>query len=134
MTYTEWKTSNKEKKVKILLKLHNKTNVEIAEYFSYKNMVKNEKDFCSLYKENLKCHDMDNLNCFHCGCPHFQYTEDKTGLFTQDGLPVLSKCNVNAIQSKQFTATRAIHQDCSDCLIPHTFLYTTKTIKDNNVN
>ena len=52
------------------LKLEDKTTDEVIEYFKFENMVKNEPDFCPLYKDNKKCHDMEDLNCYLCACPN----------------------------------------------------------------
>lgn len=57
-------------------KLEGNTKQEIIEYFRFENMVKNEPDFCPLYKDNKKCHDMEDLNCYLCACPHFRFDDN----------------------------------------------------------
>jgi len=71
MTYSEWTQEHAKKHEKILEKLKNKSDDEVIRYFEYENMQKNEVDFCLLYKDNKKCHDVENLNCYLCACPHF---------------------------------------------------------------
>jgi len=39
---------------------NNLSDDEIIKYFSYDNMVKNELDFCPLYKDNKKCHNIED--------------------------------------------------------------------------
>ena len=118
MTYQEWANTHKEKRDKLVAKLSDLSVVEIVDYFDYDNMVIKETDFCGLYKDNTKCHDIKGLNCYNCGCPHFIY--DDNGLEVQDGITVFSKCNINAKEGSQFKSEAAIHQDCSNCTIPHT--------------
>jgi Zn-finger protein len=110
MTYIEWIEEHKNKHNAILEKLKGKNKEEIAEYFSYENMKINEPDFCPLYKENKKCHDMEKLNCYFCACPYFDF-KDKEKL--------VSYCTIDSKYGSFFESKNAIHQDCSNCLIPH---------------
>jgi len=118
MTYSEWVEEHSKKHQKILEKLKDKSDEEIIEYFDYENMRKNEEDFCLLYKDNKKCHDMDDLNCYLCACPHFRF-KDEMGFEQKEGKTVFSYCSINAKKGKQFVSEDAIHHDCSDCFIPH---------------
>ena len=59
-----------------------------------------EKDFCPLYDKNKKCHDIENLNCYLCGCPYFRVGKKR------------SWCSIDAKDGY-------IHQNCSNCTIPH---------------
>ena len=76
MTYEEWFLQQGELHASVMKKLINKTNDEVIEYFKFENMVNNEPDFCPLYKENKKCHDMEDLNCYLCACPNFRFDDN----------------------------------------------------------
>lgn len=117
MTYSEWTTEHAMKHKKILEKLKDKSDDEVIEYFAYENMQKNEKDFCLLYKDNKKCHDMENLNCYLCACPHFRF--DDNGFKKKNGKTIFSFCSIESKKGKFFESEEVIHQDCSDCVIPH---------------
>ncbi|WP_458701330.1 hypothetical protein ACKGJI_04250 [Sulfurospirillum sp. 1307] len=117
MTYSQWVKEHAKKHQKILKKLKDKSDDEVVEYFFYENMQKNEKDFCLLYSEHKKCHDMKNLNCYLCACPYFRFRDggfDKIG-----GKTIYSFCSINSKHGKTFETDDAIHQDCSECIIPH---------------
>lgn len=119
MTYAEWTKEHKKKVEKIQRKLEKKgyTKQEVIAYFNWDNMVKKEKDFCGLYKDNKKCHNMDNLNCYLCGCPHFKCSD--IPLFTRQENKVFSVCGINSNKAKTFTVDNNTHCDCSDCFLPH---------------
>ncbi len=93
----------------------NYTKEQIIDYFDFDNMVKKENDFCPLYKDNKKCHDMDNLNCYLCACPNFRFNDD--GLSTYGNALILSKCEIN--NGATLAHSNSIHQDCSSCSVPH---------------
>jgi len=116
----------------ILKKLFLLSDNEIIEYFKYENMKINEPDFCPLYAKNIKCHEMGNLNCYLCACPHFRFRDD-VGFKEIDGKKLLSFCNINSKNGFIFKTKEAIHQDCSNCLIPHKKQYIVKVFdKDWN--
>lgn len=108
MSYQSWHQEHAQKHKKLLEKLRGLSDDEVIEYFRFENMVIKEPDFCPLYKENKKCHDMENLNCYFCACPNFRVEEKK------------STC---AIKSKDGGSIESpdgfIHQDCSKCTVPH---------------
>ncbi len=108
MSYQSWHQEHAQKHKKLLEKLRELSDDEVIEYFRFENMVLKEPDFCVLYKENKKCHDMENLNCYFCACPNFRVEEKQ------------STC---AIKSKDGGSIEApdgfIHQDCSKCTVPH---------------
>ena len=88
--------------------MDNFSDDEIIKYFQYDNMVKKEIDFCPLYKDNKKCHDMEDLNCYLCGCSNFRLTNIK------------SYCNVDSKDGGTIKGKDGfIHQNCSACTIPH---------------
>ena len=117
MTYTEWEESHALKRDAIVANLSHLSPEEIQEYFLYENMRITEPDFCGLYAENRKCHDIENLNCFLCGCPFFIY--DDKGLSVTDNITTYSTCSINAKEGSQFSSGNSIHQDCTNCTIPH---------------
>ena len=117
MSYKEWFDSHAKKHRQIVDKLLslNMGKDEIIEYFCYENMVKAQKEFCPLYKENKKCHEMKNLNCYLCACPYFRF--DDRGLEIQNGYKVLSRCEIN--NGDTVIHNNNIHHDCSKCTLPH---------------
>jgi len=125
MTYHEWTVSHGLKHQKIVQKLEDKNDDEVIEYFLYENMKKNEPNFCVLYAKNKKCHDIKNLNCYLCACPNFRF-EVNQGFDTFKGKKVLSCCSINSKKGKLFESTDVIHQDCSDCVVPHKKAYIKK--------
>lgn len=112
MTYEEWIESHAIKHKKLLEKLSHLSDDELIEYFDFDNMVQNEPDFCPLYETNTKCHDIKQLNCYLCACPHFRLENTK------------SFCAIDAKDGGEFIAPDGfIHQDCSKCSIPHKTKY-----------
>ncbi len=96
----------------------------IIDYFDFDSMVQNEPDFCPLYKENKKCHDMEHLNCYLCACPNFRFKDD--GVDNVDGKTRYSFCSIDSKDGKAGVYGDAIHQDCSICTVPHTKEYVRK--------
>lgn len=108
MSYKTWFENHAKKHKNIINKLTHLTDDEIIKYFQYDNMVKNEIDFCILYKDNKKCHEMKDLNCYLCGCSNFRLTTNK------------SYCDINSKNGKTIKGKDGfVHQDCSNCTIPH---------------
>jgi len=126
MRYDEWLDEHQKKKEQILAKLQGFDSKEIVEYFDYDNMVKKEKDFCLLYAMDKKCHDIKELNCFFCACPHFEFDDD--GLANVEHKTLYSKCCINSKYGGIFEYNDAIHQDCTQCYIPHKKSYVKKNI------
>lgn len=117
MSYTNWFRQHGNKHQAILQKLHHLTDEEIIEYFRFDNMVKNELDFCPLYAENKKCHEMENLNCYLCACPNFRFND--AGFRQEANKTLYSYCTIDSAEGDQFTTDEAIHQNCSGCTVPH---------------
>ena len=122
MTYDEWKIEHATKKANIIRK-KNLTDVdEIIKYFDFDNMVKNEVDFCPLYKDNIKCHNVEKLSCYYCGCPYFKVNEYPK---TVGKTTIASICIINSKLKDEFYENPdennvvKIHCDCSNCFIPH---------------
>ena len=117
MSYTTWFETHAKKHKSIVDKLVKKdyTKEQIIEYFDFESMVQNEYNFCPLYKDNKKCHEMDSLNCYLCACPNFRFNDD--GLSTYNEFKILSKCSIN--NGEEFASKGVIHHDCSSCSVPH---------------
>lgn len=120
MRYCDWFETHANKHRVIIEKLQakNLTSQEIIDYFNFENMVICEPDFCLLYTNKQKCHDVDYLSCFLCACPFFRFNDE--GLRTQEGVLVKSECSIHAKGARWFTYENVTHQDCSLCLLPHT--------------
>ncbi len=129
MSYLDWFDAHAIKHKKIVDKLQklNYSKEEIVEYFNFDNMVKKEIDFCPLYRDNKKCHDMDELNCYMCACPNFRFNDD--GLDSYNEFKILSKCDIN--NGEEFLGHGVIHQDCSTCKVPHHKSYALKNFSLN---
>lgn len=126
MSYSSWfnKHANKHKQIVEKLMACGKSQDEIIDYFEFENMVKEENDFCPLYKDNKKCHDMKTLNCYLCACPNFRFKDEgikKVGENTQ-----YSFCSIESKNGKQGVYGDKIHQDCSACHVPHATNYIKK--------
>lgn len=105
-------------------KLTHLSDAEVIEYFRFENMVVNETDFCPLYAENKKCHDMEDLNCYLCACPNFRFNDQG---FTKEGEKTLfSTCGIESPDGDQYVSENAIHQNCAGCLVPHRESYVRK--------
>jgi len=126
MSYTKWFNEHATQHKKIVNKLLSKkyTKEQIIEYFDFDNMVKEEKDFCPLYKENTKCHDMLSLNCYLCACPNFRFNDE--GVSKKDDKTQYSFCSIDSKDGKQGIYGDKIHQDCSKCSVPHHKAYVDK--------
>lgn len=111
MSYHSWMQNHANKHKEIVDKLKGLSKDEIIKYFDFENMKVKEKDFCPLYEKNKKCHDMENLNCYFCGCPYFRLNNDES--------EILSYCEINHKNGGQMKATNGIHQDCTNCTVPH---------------
>lgn len=118
MTYMKWFEAHARKHQRIMQKLTGKSDEEVIAYFRWENMVENEPDFCPLFAEKKRCHDMEHLNCYLCACPEFRF---------DDNAPRLkSWCAIDAKDGKEITVKGEVHQDCSGCILPHTQGYIKK--------
>ena len=126
MSYTSWFEEHTQKHNIIVEKLVSKgfTKEKIIDYFDFENMVKEEKDFCPLYADNKKCHDMEKLNCYLCACPNFRF--DDKGIKKVEQNTQYSFCNIESKDGKQGVYGNKIHQDCSKCGVPHHRAYVEK--------
>jgi len=127
MDYRTWFESHGQKHKNIMKKLEALSDEEVIAYFRFENMVVNEPDFCLLYKEGKKCHEMEELNCYLCACPNFRF--DDNGLSKEGEKVTYSRCSINSEDGAQFVSENAIHQDCSGCTVPHHEAYIRKHFK-----
>jgi hypothetical protein len=120
MSYCDWFETHANKHHAILQKLQakNLTSQEMIDYFNFENMVVCEPDFCPLYANKQKCHDVAYLSCFLCACPFFRFNDE--GLCEENGMTVKSTCAICAKHGQKLTYENVIHQDCSLCFLPHT--------------
>ncbi len=126
MSYHNWFEEHAQKHGHIVKKLLHKdfTQEDIIEYFDFDNMKIHEPDFCPLYAQNKKCHDLKELNCYLCACPNFRF--DDSGFTKQKDVTQFSFCDIDSKDGKQAVYGNAIHQDCSGCTVPHHKDYITK--------
>jgi hypothetical protein len=117
MTYREWYREFGARHRKIVEGLEGWEPEAIVEYFRYDNMRERHPDFCPLYAEGKRCHEIEDLNCYLCGCPHFRYCDE--GIDRVDGKTRFSLCAIEAKEGRAFETDTAIHQDCSGCPLPH---------------
>jgi hypothetical protein len=117
MSYSTWFASHGQKHKNIMKKLEGLSDDEVITYFRFENMVKKEPDFCLLYKENKKCHEMEVLNCYLCACPNFRFNDE--GLSQEENKVLYSSCDIKSKDGAQFVSDDAVHQDCSGCTVPH---------------
>jgi hypothetical protein len=117
MDYLTWFESHGQKHRKIMKKLEGLNDEEVIAYFMFENMVEKEPDFCLLYKERKKCHEMEGLNCYLCACPNFRF--DDEGLYKEGKKVTYSTCSIASEDGAEFVSENAIHQDCSGCTVPH---------------
>jgi len=126
LSYNSWIQNHASKHKKIITKLLSQgLNKEaIIEYFDFENMKTEEINFCPLYKDNKKCHDMAELNCYLCSCPNFRFSDK--GIKKVEKNTQYSFCSINSKEGKQGVYGDSIHQDCSQCQVPHHKAYVEK--------
>lgn len=131
MSYTIWFEEHATKHKVILTKLQKKnyTKKQIIDYFDFDSMVKNEADFCPLYVDNKKCHEMESLNCYLCACPNFRF--DDAGIKKVEENTQYSFCGIESKDGRQGVYGDKIHQDCSKCGVPHHRSYVEKNFNLN---
>ncbi len=119
MTYIAWYDTFARKHKNIVNKLRTQhfTKHQIIEYFRFENMLEMEPDFCPLYAQKKKCHEMESLNCYLCACPNFRF--DDKGIKKIETNTQYSFCSIDSKDGAQGIYEHAIHQDCSKCSIPH---------------
>ncbi|MCX6052624.1 MAG: hypothetical protein NTZ60_08950 [Campylobacterales bacterium] len=123
MSYKSWFDSHAQKHKKIVNKLSacGNTQEEVIKYFEFENMLKEEPAFCPLYRENKKCHEIEYLNCYLCACPNFRFSDE--GVEKVEEKIKYSFCAINSKDGKAGVYGDTIHQDCSNCRVPHAKSY-----------
>lgn len=131
MSYLSWftKHGNKHKAIVDKLQANGLNKEEIVDYFGFDNMVKSEPDFCELYADRKKCHDVEHLNCHLCACPLFRFNSN--GIEKIGEKTAFSYCDVNSKFGHQGVFGVEIHQDCSQCTVPHSKKYVLKNYDEN---
>ncbi len=124
MSYSKWFQSHGEKHKKIMDKLKHYTDDEVIAYFRFENMVEKEPYFCPLYKDKKKCHNIELLNCYLCACSNFRFSDD--GFKKVNSKVLYSSCSIESKDGNTFETDDAIHQNCSNCLVPHDEKYIKK--------
>ena len=121
MSYFSWFESHIHKRTQIVTSLVGKgyDKEAMIDYFVFENMIKCEPQFCPLYKNKQKCHDMMYLNCYFCACPYF-YFDDNGISVDKKGLVIKSGCRINSKKAKTSIHASDVHLDCSMCFVPHT--------------
>jgi hypothetical protein len=129
MSYKSWFDAHAAKHAIIVKRLREEglDKKAVIGYFDFENMRHKEPDFCPLYKENKKCHDMESLNCYLCACPNFRF--DDAGIEKLDTKTQYSFCDIDSKDGAQGVYGDAIHQDCSKCTVPHHKAYIEKVFK-----
>ena len=127
MTYLEWFDDFAQKHETIVKKLLKKglNEEQIIDYFDFESMLKNEPDFCPLYAEGKKCHEIESLNCYLCACPYFRFNDK--GFEIIDTKTKYSYCSIDAKDGRLGTYGDTIHQDCTKCTVPHHRSYIKKS-------
>ena len=120
MNYITWflDHDNKHRKIVDKLKQDGLSSGQIIDYFEFDNMLAKESDFCLLYAEGKKCHDIAYLNCYMCACPYFRFNDE--GVPDGEGILVKSQCAIHSSKSDHFVFEGVAHLDCSRCTVPHT--------------
>ncbi len=126
MSYTQWFDAHAKKHHAIITKLRvkNYDKAAIIAYFDFENMCVEEEDFCPLYKKHQKCHDIQELNCYLCACPNFRFNDE--GITEVEEKILYSLCDINSKDGIRGIYGDSIHQDCSQCSIPHHHEYIEK--------
>jgi len=120
MSYISWFNEHAKKHKALVDKLVAKklSQEEIIEYFSWGNISKTDVDFCPLFVDGKKCHDMQELNCYLCACPNFRFDDAQE--------KVKSHCSIDSKDGEQAEYGGIIHQNCSGCTVPHHKSYVKK--------
>ena len=117
MTYTEWYETHAQKHADIVKGLDHLSKDELIEYFDFDHMKIKHPDFCPLYAKDQKCHEMENLNCYFCACMHFRFND--SGIREENGKTLYSYCSIDSKNHGIFEDETSIHNDCSNCKVPH---------------
>ena len=117
MGYRQWLEQHGKKHACIVKELDCLDKEALIAYFRYENLQKSQPDFCPLFAKNIRCHDMENLNCYLCACPYFRFNDE--GFYEKEGKKVKSYCAIEAKDAAHIVSKESIHLDCSACTLPH---------------
>jgi Zn-finger protein len=62
---------------------------------------------CTCYSQDKKCHNIKDLNCLFCLCPHYYLNVEEGG------------CKINSSKGKFIDTPNGKIWDCSDCYFLH---------------
>lgn len=117
MTYAEWYEEFAQKHAVIVKDLAHLSREELIAYFDFDHMKIKHPDFCPLYVKDQKCHEMETLNCYFCACMHFRFND--SGIREENGKRLYSYCSIDSKNHALFEDEHSIHNDCSNCKVPH---------------
>lgn len=117
MSYEQWYKTHAKKHADILRGLSDLSQDEVIEYFDFDHMKIKHPDFCPLYPKDQKCHNIERLNCYFCACMHFRF--DDNGVDIEGDQTIYSYCSIESKNSAKYETTDSIHNDCSNCKVPH---------------
>jgi len=123
VSYLSWFEKHAKKHSEIVKRVPKE---DLIEYFRWENISKSDVEFCPLFAQNKKCHDMENLNCYLCACPNFRFDDNAKRL--------KSWCSIDSKDGAQIEHNGIIHQDCSGCTVPHDERYIKKHFDTNWLN
>jgi hypothetical protein len=129
MSYQSWFQSHGEKHKEIVDRLSHLSDNQLIEYFQFENMQKKAPNFCPLYKDNKKCHNIENLNCYLCACPNFRFKD--AGFRKEENRTLFSYCDIDSKNGSQYKSENSIHQNCVKCTISHSKSYIKKHFSRN---
>jgi hypothetical protein len=124
MSYRKWFLAHAQKHKTVVERLvrDGLPKEAIITYFRWENLRKKEPDFCPLFEESKKCHEMEQLNCYLCACPNFRF---------DDGVHKgrVSWCAIDSKEGSTMEHAGCMHQDCSACTVPHHEKYITDSFE-----
>jgi hypothetical protein len=123
MGYGSWfhRHAKRHKKIVDRLLAQGLEKAAIIDYFDYDTIREKEPGFCPLYAKNEKCHEMEHLNCYLCGCPIFRFSDD--GIVEKNALLQMSGCATHRRHGRLVESDGKLHQDCTHCTLPHERAY-----------
>ncbi len=117
MGYKSW-FETLARKHRAIVQAHSDLSDEVlVDYFAYEHMATHESDYCPLYATRTKCHEMEELNCYLCGCPEFRFCD--RGFAVREGKRLFSYCAVHSRFAAWIDTPEGYHLDCSGCSVPH---------------
>jgi Zn-finger protein len=81
---------------------------EFVDEWDFNTRRKIHPEECVCYRQNKKCHNIEELNCLFCYCPNYIRT-------IKEGA-----CKIESPKGKYIDNHEGKIWDCSDCDFPHT--------------